>query len=142
MNHKTVQVKRPGGLIVDIDEGIVDLIQMIWRCGFSTFNSCEDNNGNIWVEFASMDEFTRLCQTAHTFNLEHGVKYEYETLSNFLISDCICTVNILDDGYVTKNNVEYISGKNVFLSVSVRFGKIDKNQFIRLWKETYHSRNW
>lgn len=141
-NHKTVELMNPTYKdICDIDEGIIDLISVIWRVGYSTYNSCEDNNGEIWIEF-DLEEFKSLCQIAHTFNLDHGDKYEYDTLSNFMINDCDKTINILDDGYVIEEKNEYLPGRNTWFTASIRFDKSQKDKFIKLWKQTFKYHSW
>lgn len=53
--HATVPVPAPDGDVVEIDEGVAPLIAAMWKNGWSTFNSCEDDGGWIWVEMPGDD---------------------------------------------------------------------------------------
>ena len=59
------------GYEVEVDEEISDLLQLIWSCGYKTYNSCQDNSGGkIWIEFSDVHQFHELIQIAHTYNLK------------------------------------------------------------------------
>jgi len=73
---------------VEIDAGIVPLIELLWSHGFDTFNSCEDFEGGgiVWVEFdgPSATEFLNLVagrdgelrgHILHSPTGEHGWTY-------------------------------------------------------------------
>ena len=46
-DHKQVEVEYDND-IVTVDEGIVELLTMVWKEGNETFNSCQNNFGNIY----------------------------------------------------------------------------------------------
>jgi hypothetical protein len=48
VEHPTVEIDG-----VPIDEGIAQLIRLLWDLDLDTTNSCQDNNGRVWVEFAT-----------------------------------------------------------------------------------------
>jgi hypothetical protein len=48
MEHPTVDIDD-----TPIDEDIAPLIQLLWDLDLDTTNSCQDNNGRVWVEFAT-----------------------------------------------------------------------------------------
>lgn len=52
MCHKTIQMKDPNDIVVDIDAGISSLIQSIWDREFITDGSCEEiEPGWFWLKF-------------------------------------------------------------------------------------------
>lgn len=53
-NHATTKIDG-----VDIDSNISELIELIWKCGIDTCNSCEDNIpcGYIWIEFSEYVDY-------------------------------------------------------------------------------------
>jgi len=53
--HKTVPVPAPDGDMVEIDEGVAPLVAAMWRNGWTTYNSCEDDRGWIWIEMPGPD---------------------------------------------------------------------------------------
>ena len=56
-NHKQVEVYSPiYECMIEVDEGIAELIQLIWDLGLQTNNSCQENMpGIMWVSFPSED---------------------------------------------------------------------------------------
>lgn len=52
-DHPRAQVVHPSGDLIDVDEDLVPLLNGMWRRGIVTTNSCQDEDGRIWVEFAS-----------------------------------------------------------------------------------------
>ena len=54
--HRTATVQ-VGDWKAEIDEGIVPLIQEIWRAGIETSMSCQENSdGYIWIEFPEVED--------------------------------------------------------------------------------------
>lgn len=54
--HKQVKV-RVGKRKADIDEGIVPLIEELWKAGIETTLSCQQNlEGLVWIQFLDADE--------------------------------------------------------------------------------------
>ncbi len=49
--HPQVRIEHDG-FSAEVDEGIADLLLNLWRLEFFTFNSCQDNFGKVWIEFA------------------------------------------------------------------------------------------
>ena len=49
--HRAVLIRHPGGDNVPIDAEIAPLIRVMWR-RWTTYNSCQDNFGYVWVEMA------------------------------------------------------------------------------------------
>ena len=126
------------GRDIEVDKGIEDLLKMIWDNGYRTYNSCKDNNGDIWIEFANSEQFQQMIQLSHTFdNNVNGNGFTKDTLRQFFEREYIkITIYVNDDGYVNGND-EYVSGQNINLSISLRFPKEFKKEFMMLWKETF-----
>jgi hypothetical protein len=67
--HPQVEVLYNSRLIT-VDKGIVELLRLIWNEGYNTYNSCQDNNGIIWIQLSSVEEFRDILQKAHTYDLK------------------------------------------------------------------------
>lgn len=135
--HKQVTVKYLNDFDeIEVDEGMVEILKMIWDQCYDTINSCEDNFGKIWIQFHYMEDFQVLVQVAHTFSIKNKKK---PYLIDFLEDHCDIRINIWDDGYLIgeDDNEEYITGKNTLLTPSIRFKKELKDEFIKLWKQTF-----
>ena len=54
-DHRQVEVYNPVyDHMTEIDEGIVDLIQLLWNLGLETINSCQENTpGIMWISLPS-----------------------------------------------------------------------------------------
>ncbi len=39
---------------IGVDENIAQLLRVLWNAGYITANSCEDNQGKIWIQFAEV----------------------------------------------------------------------------------------
>jgi hypothetical protein len=61
MTHPQVTVDYLGEPI-EVDEGLKELLPLIWRHGNDTVNSCQENNikGIAWVEFSGTDGFRKI----------------------------------------------------------------------------------
>ena len=62
MTHGTVTVRHPDGYPVDLDRGVVELVQAMWDVLIATTQSCEDPHGDgyAWVAFESFEHLRRL----------------------------------------------------------------------------------
>ena len=65
-DHKQIDVEY-NDAIITVDEGIVELLTMIWKEGYETFNSCQNNFGNIWIEFDMYSFHIRFCVDVQKF---------------------------------------------------------------------------
>ena len=129
--HKQVSVDYFGD-IIEVDEGIVDLLQMIWKSGFDTLLSCEDNIDNcIWINF-ELSDFKRIMKSAYSMKREGGI-YDFVQEKSHSIY-----FHFHDDG-CTDETDNWIQGDNLYFDVSLRFNKDLKNEFMVLWKETFSS---
>jgi len=61
-DHNQITVYYPGEQeFIQVDEGIVSLLQSLWDAKIRTCNSCQENEpGIIWIEFYSMRDVERL----------------------------------------------------------------------------------
>jgi len=58
--HKQVKIKIPPyNYYGYVDEGIVDLVQSLWRQKIMTGMSCQEIDGNIWLMFDSKKDFVK-----------------------------------------------------------------------------------
>src|SRR5258708_698847 len=72
--HPFKRVADPHGFPVEIDVEIVAFIRRLWSMGLATLNSCQDNCGYVWVEFAS-SFFAETFLTAIAQNGDEGLRY-------------------------------------------------------------------
>ena len=49
--HPQVVVSAPDGYQAEVDEQLAPLIQRLWAERVDTLNSCQDNQGQVWVQF-------------------------------------------------------------------------------------------
>jgi hypothetical protein len=62
VNHEQVQVESPSG-VIEVDVGMVEVLQAIWALGVRTAMSCQDNQGCIWLCFPLV-EYLRFLELA------------------------------------------------------------------------------
>ena len=117
---------------IEIDEEIVDLVQLFWDEEFFTWNSCQDNFGDIWIEIDIVD-FTHIVEMSYDHDDESEL-YDY-------LQTCDTKFQFSDDGYCDEKTNEWISGENQIYTVSLRFPKEDKDKFIKMWKDVFNPRN-
>lgn len=143
-NHKQLELNFDNKSYF-IDEGIVDIIKLIWNQDYDIYNCCEDYFGNIYIEFPDIDQFQDLIQKAHEFHLENFDKLNSETLNKFLRTECSISSRIHDNGYFNLTTNQYQYGMYTFLVMIIAFNKNSKDKFIKLWndvfKETKHTEN-
>jgi hypothetical protein len=61
-DHEQVQVESPSG-VIEVDVGMVEVLQAIWALGVRTAMSCQDNQGCVWVCF-DLVEYLRFLDLA------------------------------------------------------------------------------
>jgi hypothetical protein len=72
--HPFKRVTDPHGFRIEVDLEIVPLIRRLWTMGLETENSCQDNFGYVWVEFASAS-FAETFLTAIAKNGDAELRY-------------------------------------------------------------------
>jgi hypothetical protein len=124
-SHPTVTLLSPEGYEVKIDEKIADLIFNLWKLGYKTTNSCQDNYiydntyGKkvhfVWIEFASPAHATKFVK-----------KYVKESVSKLgdVESDWLININVYNSNsdYIEENDeVVDLHPFNLQFPTSVRF---------------------
>ncbi len=118
-DHKQVPVVDNHGETVKVDEGIVDMLTLIWNHDIDTELSCQENTGGrIWICFP-LYAFKQLGRLA--------VKSKDQSLYLFLLHHCEREI-IFDD----ENSEELVT-----FSVSLRFHKSLKQEFMDCWRRTF-----
>ncbi len=82
-DHATVVLRTPSNLgitseilfgeEVEIDVGIADLVQALWRLGIRTLNSCQDNpvgSGRVWLQLEAVEDAHALLKVACVWDSE------------------------------------------------------------------------
>ena len=132
--HKTTLVS-VGDRKGEIDKKIAPLIETLWKLEIDTCNSCEDNNGVVWIEFFTANDAEQFFNIVAKFS--HSIKSMYNRLRqgwdsgdtsdfweyNAHVSDFGVDSEVDEtDTYVT----ETFTGEHQFcVHVSVRFPKKD-----------------
>jgi len=137
MTHPQIEVLYDGYQI-SVDEDMVDLLQLIWKEGYKTNNSCQDiNEGKVWIHFESVDDFHDILQKAYTYDLRLNKSLCEDTLWQFFQDNVSNEINIDDNGHPDEDDDLWIPGSKVLLSVSIRFDKELKDDFTKLWTKTF-----
>lgn len=135
--HKQVSVDYFGADI-EVDEGISDLLQMIWKSGFRTEMSCEHNIDNcIWICF-ELSTFKNIIREAWKYNFSSNQK-PYSAGLYYFITNKTHSKELIwnDNGFPNNDDSDWIPGDQLYFEVSLRFNKSLKVEFINLWKETF-----
>jgi hypothetical protein len=63
-----------------VDEGIADLLQLLWDCGCDTYNSCQENRPEMaWIEFATTEDCARFLNFVANHPADNSIPF-WETL--------------------------------------------------------------
>ncbi len=68
-----------------VDEKLVNVLDWIWYMGFDTLNSCQDNDGKVWIEFESDSfyDFMNIVDNLGSEELEKIVRqFEIKKIGN------------------------------------------------------------
>ena len=71
-DHPQTRIEHDG-FSAEVDEEIAGLILDLWRLGFWTHNSCQDNSGKVWIAFdeaPSAEEFLSIVSGTYDDDLE------------------------------------------------------------------------
>ena len=60
--HPTVELE---GVAIDVE--IAPLIELLWDLNIDTMNSCQNNHGRVWLEFASPPDAEMFLNTVATY---------------------------------------------------------------------------
>ena len=59
--HKQVKCQRHK-IVEEVDSGVANLIETLWRNKIDTYMSCQDNDGYIWIQFSTKEDFLRFLK--------------------------------------------------------------------------------
>lgn len=114
------------GREIEVDVGMVRILQLIWSQNVRTYNSCQDNNGKIWIEM-ELSDFKRIITRSKHLNHQ---------LYDFIHDDADYQLDF-DDVYYDETVDDSVIGPYITWTVSLRFDKEDEEKFIELWIETF-----
>jgi hypothetical protein len=124
-DHK--QVETVDGILVD--EKLVDIIEWLWQHDIQTQNSCQDNDGCIWIQiyFSDFERFLKCMVTANPWSALYYIKnvdlrYTYSDDDELSIDD-------LEDELAEVYHLDYRFCPFQPESVSIRFPKDDLDYF-------------
>ena len=138
--HKTTKLPCPfyENQLIEIDNGIFDLIDEIWKADIKTCNSCEDNvpANYMWIQFCPAsdgDSFLEIIMNGHDENDKlskrilnradknnWNIEYIPENINEYTDSD--------DDEPSEGKVIDFIS------NLSIRFHKSDYKQILKRLK--------
>lgn len=102
------------GTDIEVDEGIACLLQLLWKEKIKTYNSCQDNMGMIWINM-DLEDYKRTVERTR-----HQNKELYKFFNHSL-----STIHY----YMIKDSMHW--------TISLRFNKNRKDEFIKLWIATF-----
>jgi len=128
--HATVPVPGPDGEPVDIDAAVAPLVTAMWTQGWTTFNSCEDDGGWIWVEMPGDDaeRFLTLVASKARPEIAQGAQYACSRRGHpFLLEakdvwDLSASAHDLNEDYDEEGAEVVRKGRpDIVVTVGVRF---------------------
>lgn len=126
MEHKQVAIVANGANIF-CDEGIADIILLLNKWKIFTDNSCEDNNGKVWISFESYQDAELLAQLCLKRQLTSHAK---NGLFEFLIEEAQFKLDFNEEVIFNGEGDERVHGTGaVQCSVSLRFDKAHLPKF-------------
>lgn len=130
--HTQINVEYQGRQ-VSVDAGLATTLQMVWKQGYETYLSCEDNFGKVWIKF-DQKSFQALVQRAHdSYKIS---EVYYPNLNEFLEEKCVRESNWQDDGYANEDN-DWVTGDTIFFYMSVRFDCSLLDTFCALFQQAH-----
>lgn len=113
-----------------IDKKIAPLLSIIWyEFGFQTLNSCEDNFGSVWVNFAELEEMESFLSIIAQVRDEDPELYsemredwKYKIVPNDLAEE----VDFEND------EVSYVGPSSIIFCASLRFPKEDLDRVMEV----------
>jgi hypothetical protein len=137
--HKQVEADYMGYSIL-VDDKVLPLLRILWDNDIKTYNSCQDNNGTIWIEFKHISDLQSIIRKAflknHIINLGSD-KIDEWRLYEFFIEMCDIRMNVDDNGFLDRDNNEWIEGDDINFSTSLRFNKEYLTAFIKSLKKVF-----
>lgn len=134
--HKTTKIKCPyyNDYYIDIDNGIIDLIEEIWKAGIKTSNSCEDISGTnyMWVEFcpaSDADSFMEIIINGQSKTDKLSLRaLNKSEKNNWIIEYTPENINETVSDPDTLDIVDFIS------NISIKFHKSDYKHILKRLK--------
>ena len=120
--HKQISIFNPFyNEYIEVDEGISELLGVLWLLRIETSLSCEENKpGIVWIVFSSMDDYQRFLNTLA--NVDYGFYLnEIESSENWSAS--IWPWNLSEKIDEDKGEIVPTGPPEILCSVSVRFPK-------------------
>jgi hypothetical protein len=125
--HKQVKLEEFG---IECDEGLADIIYALNKWGFTTNNSCQDNNGKIWVCFDSYYDVFTLYQMILQAKTRVCINSFKDNLFDYLLDYGDLSICMDEDVVFDPNNEDTVQGIGRLNDVvSLRFPKKDFPKF-------------
>ena len=118
-NHVQTEIYNPFyDEIIEVDSGMTRILSKLWELGLQTHNSCQDNNGSVWIEFdleCGKKFFEILTKHYLTFDCDFNHKHD------LYIDDITLRINTDDCVQDPNEEDSVISTGDVRWTLSVRF---------------------
>lgn len=117
---------------IEIDKDISNLLREIWKLGYITYNSCQDNNKYIWIEFDLQHGkvFFEYINNYFVKNLDFFDEIEDFHIDDIKLDICFDNSKIIDD-----DHFEYVD--NIYWSLSIRFPQHHYKYIMGALKDKY-----
>jgi hypothetical protein len=126
-HHKKVKVFNPvDGEVSEVDEGVCELLTILWEQGIRTYASCENVKGKVWVEM-DLRDYKRLVTTAKSLN-----KKLFD-----LLGEKVKAVIDFDDTEIDATVANPVVVDYITWVVDLIFSPKYKDTLVQLLRETY-----
>lgn len=146
MEHPQIQVILNNGKKITVDKHLADLVKDLNDRGFTTCNSCQNNYGNIWIQFSSLEKYRKFREFAlfdainRSFvDRQKGEYGDTNNLSGFLDNHVkeemlFSEASSPDDDYILDSTGIFPSHYELDDSVSIRFDKSKLEKFKQYYR--------
>lgn len=142
MGHKQVEVRRDDETVL-VDEGMAEILPLLWSCGIRTVNSCQENQeGRAWIQFLTAEDASNFLNLGTKYpkkfrkfwNTSYGRATQCGSIDDWEYS--ILPENWgVEDEDVDNEVIHHYLGYNDFkFFVSIRFPVRDIAKIVRIVK--------
>lgn len=140
INHPQVKLQC-FGIETEVDEGLAELLQLIWKLQIATINSCQENQPGIaWIEFQSADDASLFLNHVALYPPDDFKETLYGRITQISEKSWVfnCTPQnygvkwIFSDDTLTE---EYLGFNDFEFSVSIRFPVSDIPLIVEILKK-------
>lgn len=133
--HNQIEITIYEDYIIEVDEGLEEIIENFFHWDIPTISSCVDNNGSIWIAFPNYHDWEKFLQLALKRSNE-SISEENHDLWSFIQEYGQISLPFQEAVVNDPNHEGNVIGLGVVdISVSLRFPKELLNDFKELFFE-------